>query len=943
MDALLIPVSVLARPASTGFHPGANPPSPVPDDLALLEDSDNRSRHDTMFAMSELLSRRTFIQGVAAAAGAAAIGTHAAGTQAAGANAELDRITSVQIHPAIGIGRVGNSPDAFHFAPEVPGRAPVGPYKDAEGAMARQAARFRIFGYDDNGRVVRELTADDAAITWEIVVGNNKAAWYRVNEPLDLVGAPRVELRNKNVRDRESLRVTSRRVELTGAAERPVGLSGSFDGVNVPMAEALTDERGRLVVMPGAGRAYKLPDARPLAGFADNDGWIDDTCDGPVYATVRIGARSLTAKPARVICTSPNYAPGVGSGIVTAHDAALSAVVTAGRVSRSTTDLYRDVLPILERLSDMQWVNAGYLTRYGFGADDDWTSPEMQRMIADASPANRDFRRRVAALFRNPDFSEAQPALEPQMYGDRVTMPPNLVEPRQWTAITPLQFAHLQRWAEGRFTAKASTRAIRDATALDDIPLAQRPTALDRASLDGCLGGAFHPGIEMPWMTRVHRIWTRRLRLRRAHRTPDTTDYGARLDHATAVKKGGPLDHLGPGDVIKWMGVPWHADSASCRYGYQKFSPDLPGFWPARIPNAVLTEADYDIVVDQGRTLDERRAAFERRRDWQRFIARPTQTPTLSLMVDEWYKLGVIAERPGPSDGKFPAQLKVETSVGFASEPDADSPAWLGVPQLPMFPAVVANSDDNTLRSIEESGAMTILTLSDTLARPEGMTRDASGNLYVACMDGDEVRRVARDGTVTTYAGGFEMPLGVTMSPRRELYVASFIGPSVRDGFVSIIFPGGAQRVLVPRGSGLVNPIDLVLTPDGKTLLVSNRGNGTISKVDAASGDVLDARWITGVSGASGLVIDQRHELYIAARGANTVLRYSLDGERLPLQLTGERLRGPMSLAVDPLNDIYVTSADIDVVHRIRVDGGTGTVTTLTTEMNNPGGIVFVG
>ncbi|MEM7417494.1 MAG: LodA/GoxA family CTQ-dependent oxidase [Gemmatimonadota bacterium] len=39
-------------------------------------------------------------------------------------------------------------------------------YRDETGAIRRQAARFRIYGYDAEGRVVRELTAADATITW---------------------------------------------------------------------------------------------------------------------------------------------------------------------------------------------------------------------------------------------------------------------------------------------------------------------------------------------------------------------------------------------------------------------------------------------------------------------------------------------------------------------------------------------------------------------------------------------------------------------------------------------------------------------------------------------------------------------------------------------------------------------------------------------------------
>jgi hypothetical protein len=45
-------------------------------------------------------------------------------------------------------------------------------FKDATGAVARQAARFRIFGFDRRGRVVREVTEAEARITWSVSIAN---------------------------------------------------------------------------------------------------------------------------------------------------------------------------------------------------------------------------------------------------------------------------------------------------------------------------------------------------------------------------------------------------------------------------------------------------------------------------------------------------------------------------------------------------------------------------------------------------------------------------------------------------------------------------------------------------------------------------------------------------------------------------------------------------
>src|SRR5262249_24470588 len=77
-------------------------------------------------------------------------------------------IVKAAIHPGIGIARLGDSPDGFFIGPEVrfPCRVPPNWYKDASGALKRQAARFRIYGLDDQNRVVAELDSTNARITW---------------------------------------------------------------------------------------------------------------------------------------------------------------------------------------------------------------------------------------------------------------------------------------------------------------------------------------------------------------------------------------------------------------------------------------------------------------------------------------------------------------------------------------------------------------------------------------------------------------------------------------------------------------------------------------------------------------------------------------------------------------------------------------------------------
>ncbi len=100
-------------------------------------------------------------------------------------------ITRIRVLPGIGMDRLGNSDDYF-IGPESPGYVPDpggaggpgpngGTYRDLEMRLKRQAQRFRIYGYDADGKLVGELNADSPGveqIRWRVHVRNMKAANY---------------------------------------------------------------------------------------------------------------------------------------------------------------------------------------------------------------------------------------------------------------------------------------------------------------------------------------------------------------------------------------------------------------------------------------------------------------------------------------------------------------------------------------------------------------------------------------------------------------------------------------------------------------------------------------------------------------------------------------------------------------------------------------------
>ncbi|MDR5615771.1 LodA/GoxA family CTQ-dependent oxidase [Arsenophonus sp.] len=90
------------------------------------------------------------------------------------------RIVYAKIHPGIGVGRVGNSENEFYIGPEYANAAQqeFGATRDRTGAIKRQAARFRIYGYNKQGVAVAELTPDMADIEWKVELANKKSSWY---------------------------------------------------------------------------------------------------------------------------------------------------------------------------------------------------------------------------------------------------------------------------------------------------------------------------------------------------------------------------------------------------------------------------------------------------------------------------------------------------------------------------------------------------------------------------------------------------------------------------------------------------------------------------------------------------------------------------------------------------------------------------------------------
>jgi hypothetical protein len=281
-----------------------------------------------------------------------------------------------RIHPGIGIARLGNSPDAFCISPEEPAALPldcdadgnprlspdgaqvrVRNFKDEEGRIKRQAARFQVYVYDDEHPQGCPLKIGDKIdgggnagtlvdIQWRVYLANKKASWYEFQQQAGEHGyAGNHARRNSQVPDaaRQQLVIDPgpRSVDCTNnrRAQFDRDAGNNYATIFPPLlkpqsidtlGDLVTDDSGRLLVLGGHGNSgsYLFDNfGQPrINSYVNNDGWFDDTSDGPVMARLVMHSELVNATrfvdveyPAWCLVGYPGYVPQI-LDVVTLED-----------------------------------------------------------------------------------------------------------------------------------------------------------------------------------------------------------------------------------------------------------------------------------------------------------------------------------------------------------------------------------------------------------------------------------------------------------------------------------------------------------------------------------------------------------------------------------------------------------------------------------------------
>ncbi|RKH10073.1 hypothetical protein D7V97_14830 [Corallococcus sp. CA053C] len=592
-----------------------------------------------------------------------------------------------RIHPAVGVARVGNSPDEFFIGPEHPNQPPnfnitqgkFLPFKDDQGRIKRQAARFRIFEYAMQDGVLtplREVTPgsnDVTGIKWNVHLANRKAAFFKFDGQ-DGADGSWAKVRNAQVKDaaeRERLLVIDPGLKsISGKSQPAVPLKNLKTHIPITtLGELRTDAQGRLLVLGGLGQSNKTAQGGLIDDYVNNDHWFDDMSDGPVSAelTYTEAGQTQTAKlegkdGAWLLVGPPDFAPAVGNVVrlfdtlwdqavrvkaVPLPDAdglfnqGLLARLKKQRADWNTTThsfpTYKpsfrlEILPILERALGHRHVHNPEASK-SFHATFAGVEVDLGTV---ASLKGQRLRKTIVGYLRDPFSTTLEPLLMPKGFGDLYSdeAPDEGMKTGYFMTLTRVQYALLKRWAEGAFEEDW------DATKAHAIDPDISAGGLDRGALENAVGGPFFPGIDCSWMVRRTELYAGPFRIKHS---------------GTAFPATAKLA-IGPGFFSQQMALPWQADFYQCKKQFfdpQSFTKDaftgdgmFHMWWAAHRPDDVYAKKGDLQMVPWTRAL-EAVAEVEAKQKPEFTSSAPEGTSAVEMamyaqMQKHWSQLGFV-------------------------------------------------------------------------------------------------------------------------------------------------------------------------------------------------------------------------------------------------------------------------------------------------------------
>jgi sugar lactone lactonase YvrE len=342
---------------------------------------------------------------------------------------------------------------------------------------------------------------------------------------------------------------------------------------------------------------------------------------------------------------------------------------------------------------------------------------------------------------------------------------------------------------------------------------------------------------------------------------------------------------------------------------------------------------------------------------------------------------GVITTVAGDGTAGFSGDGGLATSAGL------DSPRGVSVDASGNL--FIADTVDNRVRRVDATtGIITTVAgsssigysgdggpaTSASLCNPFGVAVDTSGNLFIADMSNDRIRRVdAKTLIITTVAGNgtqgysgdggpatgasLNGPRGVSVNAAGNLFIADAYNQRIRcvaaaTGVITTVAGGGSDGDGGPATSAFLSWPAGVAEDKSGNLFIADAFNSRIRRVDATTGIIstVVGNGTLGFSGDGGpatsaslnypwgVAFDSSGNLFIADAENNRIRRVDAStgfittvagsgggGDGGPA--TSASLNWPCDVALDGSGNLFVADSDDNRIRR--VDASTGIITTV--------------
>jgi uncharacterized protein (TIGR03437 family) len=306
------------------------------------------------------------------------------------------------------------------------------------------------------------------------------------------------------------------------------------------------------------------------------------------------------------------------------------------------------------------------------------------------------------------------------------------------------------------------------------------------------------------------------------------------------------------------------------------------------------------------------------------------------------YSIETVAGSANMGDGGFATAAQISTIQGIAIDRFGN--------------LYLSDTGNHRVRKISTSGLITTLAgtgvagfsgdggpaTAAQLNLPYGLAADLAGNLYVADLGNDRVRRIGPDGVITTAAGNGNRgsssdggaatsaplltPRNVVVDAAGNLYFSEFDGHRVRKvtpaGIISTVAGTGVAGLSGDGGQAVAAQLDF---PAGLAvdrlgaLYIADSQNHRVRKILAGGviSTVVGGSPSTALETPVGVAVDLAGTIYVADAGNEVVDSYTAAGAWASVGAPGQ-LTAPHDVAVDLNGVLYIANG----THIVKVASG---------------------